>query len=387
MARAKTNLLKAAPKTKRKARQTVSDIEFGTEPSWENVKDSDSQMLRAYAYYARAGNTKKAKEFVIDFMKENAEYTTEDVRCFRAVPDSEINRSTCYMSRMITLGAKLEDKYTERLHKYISSMVTLGKKIKADKAETDSPTTSVYDRVKDQSNEVIAEFEHLRDYFFLKPRAFGLVMAKRNCLAILKEYEVSQAHARVVKKEYETVLSEIQQVIAGTDPDLNEGYSCYTKKQMKDYSVFLQDIIDACDIVIGESVQQRKPRKKKPVSVDKKVAKVKYAVSDPTVGLVGEKPVNIVGASVAFVYNKKTRKLGVYIAQDESGLDVKGTKILNYDEQTSQAKTLRKPKEQLKNISSARTKALKYFENEVKTTNVSLNGSMSDQIVIVKTYK
>jgi hypothetical protein len=156
---------------------------------------------------------------------------------------------------------------------------------------------------------------------------------------------------------------------------------------MKDYSVFLQDIIDACDIVIGESVQQRKPRKKKPVSVDKKVAKVKYAVSDPTVGLVGEKPVNIVGAGVAFVYNKKTRKLGVYIAQDESGLDVKGTKILNYDEQTSQAKTLRKPKEQLKNISSARTKALKYFENEVKTTNVSLNGSMSDQIVIVKTYK
>lgn len=387
MARAKTNLLQAAPKTKRKTRQSVSDIEFGIEPSWEGVKNPDLQMMRAFAYYARAGNTKKAKDFVIDFMKENPEYTTEDVRCFRAIPDIEVNRSTCYMARMIALGANLEEKYTTRLGKYIASMISIGKKIRADKAAAESPTVSVYDRVKDQSNEVIAEFEYLRDYFFLKPRAFALAMAKRNCLSILKEYEVSQAHARVIKKEYESVISEINEVIAGTDPDLNEGYSCYTKKQMKDYAVFLQDIIDACDMIIGESVQQRKPRKKKPVSVDKKVAKVKYAVSDPTVGLVGEKPVNIVGASVAFVYNKKTRKLGVYISQDESGLDVKGTKILNYDEQTSQAKTLRKPKEQLKNISSARTKALKFFENEVKTTNVSLNGSMSDQIVIVKTYK
>ena len=388
MARAKTNLLKAAPKNKKRSRhQAASDMEYGKEPSWDNVKNVDRQMLMAYSYYARAGNTKKAKDFVIDYIKDQEEYTAECIKNFRAVPDIEINRSTCYMSRMISLGAQLEQKYVDRLHKYIANMITIGARIRKDRKETDGPKASVYDRVVEQSNEIIAEFEFLRDYFWEKPRAFSLAISKRNPLFILKEHETSQAHARVVKKEYENVISEIKLAIAGTDPDINEGYSCYTKKQLISYSNFLQDIIDACDIIIGESVQQRKPRKKKPISVDKKVAKIKCAISDPTVGLVGERAVNLVGASVAFVYNKKTRKLGVYIAQDSQGLDVKGTKIVNFNSDNSQAKTLRKPKEQLKSIGSARTKALKYFENEIKTTNISLNGSMNDQIVIVKTFK
>lgn len=388
MARPKANLLKSAPKSKRKTRQQVAnDMEFGQEPTWDNVKNVDRQMLTAYSYYARAGNTKKAKDFVIDYIKDNPDYTADCIKNFRAVPDIEINRSTCYMSRMIALGARLEQKYVDRLHGYLDKMISLGEKIRKDRKDSEEPKISVHDRVKEQSNEIIAEFEYLRDYFWEKPRSFSLVISKRNPLSILKEHEASQAHARVVKKEYESVIAEIKLAIAGTDPDINEGYSCYTKKQLTNYSVFLQDIIDACDIVIGESVQQRKPRKKKPISVDKKVARVKYAVSDPGVGLVGERPVNLVGASVAFVYNKKTRKLGVYIADDSSGLDVKGTKIINYNETTSQAKTLRKPKEQLKCIGNARTKSLKYFENEIKTTNISLNGSMNDQIVIVKTFK
>ena len=388
MAQPKANLLKSAPKNKRKTRQqAASDMEYGTEPNWDNVKNVDRQMLWAYSFYARSGNTKKAKDFVIEYLKNNEEYTTECVKNFRAVQDIEINRSICYMSRMITLGARLEQKYVDRLHSYIAKMILLGKNIRKERANTEESKISVYDRVKEQSNEIIAEFEFLRDYFWEKPRAFSLAISKRNPLSILKEFEASQAHARIIKKEYENVISEIKLAIAGTDPDINEGYSCYTKKQLTSYSSFLQDIIDACDIIIGESVQQRKPRKKKPVSVDKKVAKIKCAISDPTVGVVGEKAVNLVGANVAFVYNKKTRKLGVYIAQDSTGLDVKGTKIISFNQETSQAKTLRKPKEQLKNIGNARTKALKYFENEVKTTNISLNGSMNDQIVIVKTFK
>ena len=140
-------------------------------------------------------------------------------------------------------------------------------------------------------------------------------------------------------------------------------------------------------MIIGESKQKRQPRKKKPVSAEKKAAKMKFAEKDENVNIVSERPVNIVGAVITFVYNKKTRKLGAYIADDSSGLDVKGQKILNYNIATSVAKTLRKPKEQLKSVLISRAKALKFFENDVKTTAIKLNGAMNQHWIIVKTYK
>ena len=102
------------------------------------------------------------REKVIDYIKDQEEYTAECVKNFRAVPDIEINRSTCYMSRMISLGAQLEQKYVDRLHKYIANMITIGARVRKDRKETDGPKASVYDRVVEQSNEIIAEFEFLR---------------------------------------------------------------------------------------------------------------------------------------------------------------------------------------------------------------------------------
>ena len=74
-------------------------------------------------------------------------------------------------------------------------------------------------------------------------------------------------------------------------------------------------------------------------------------------------------------------------ANEKYGIDDKGQKILNYNPTNSIAKTLRKPKEQLKNVLISRAKALKFFENEVKTTAIKLNGAMNQHWIIVKTYK
>ena len=212
-------------------------------------------------------------------------------------------------------------------------------------------------------------------------------LQQRNCLDILREENANQAHVRIIKRDTEEELLEINSVLKKTDEDLVEGYSCFSKKQLVGFANFLQDIIDACDMIIGESKQKRQPRKKKPVSAEKKAAKMKFAEKDVNVSVVSELPVNIVDSTVTFVYNKKTRKLGVYIADDTSGLDVKGQKILNYNSKSSLAKTLRKPKEQLKNVLTSRAKALKFFENEVKTTAIKLNGAMNQHWIIVKTYK
>ena len=269
-------------------------------------------------------------------------------------------------------------------------MLILGaskKETREQKAKVKQTAPSIYDRVKEQSSEIAANFEVLKDYYFEKNTAFVMGMQQRNCLDILQENDANQAHVRIIKRENEAELLEINSAIKKTDEDFVEGYSCYSKKQLVGYANFLQDIIDACDMIIGESKQKRQPRKKKPVSAEKKAAKMKFAEKDVNVSVVSELPVNIVDSTVTFVYNKKTRKLGVYIADDNSGLDVKGQKILNYNSKSSLAKTLRKPKEQLKNVLTSRSKALRFFENEIKTTAIKLNGAMNQHWIIVKTYK
>jgi len=396
MARAKTsNLLKQAPKKKKRKTQADVDAQhIGYEPDWQDtgIQESGlhSKMASALNYYAYIGTPKLAKQYLIDYAEQILTLEKSELSKLRAISDRDLLPTKCWVARMVTLGAGLEQRYIEHTNEYVKDLLIIGenkKETREKKAKVKQAAPSIYDRVKEQSGEVAAEFEILKDYYFEKNTAFVMGMQQRSCLDIMRETEANQAHVRIIKRDNEEELVEINSAINKTDEDLVEGYSCYSKKQLEGYANFLQDIIDACDMIIGESRQKRQPRKKKPVSAEKKAAKMKFAEKDVNVNVVSELPVNIVDSTVTFVYNKKTRKLGAYIADDTSGLDVKGQKILNYNPTNSVAKTLRKPKEQLKNVLISRSKALKFFENNIKTTAIKLNGAMNQHWIIVKTYK
>ena len=84
---------------------------------------------------------------------------------------------------------------------------------------------------------------------------------------------------------------------------------------------------------------------------------------------------------------RDSRKLGVYVSVDEDGFKVRGTTLLNYNEETSLQKTLRKPQEQLntfKKTTKART--VKQFEG-IKTTETKLNGRFNAETIILAVHK
>ncbi len=124
------------------------------------------------------------------------------------------------------------------------------------------------------------------------------------------------------------------------------------------------------------------------MSVDKQIANLKFKQTDVELGITSVNPVNIVGATMAVVYQCKYRKLGVFVADDDRGFKVKGTTLLNYNEKESTKKTLRKPKEQLSFAKKATKHKLgKWFESEVKTTETKLTGRFSDDTVILQVFK
>ena len=114
------------------------------------------------------------------------------------------------------------------------------------------------------------------------------------------------------------------------------------------------------------------------------VRKVKYATEDTDLNLVSINPAEVIGAKEVWVYNKKTRKLGKYVAEAYKTLSVKGTTIINYDESKSVSKTLRKPEDQLKEFAKASKVQLRKFLEDIRATETKLNGRINEDILLLK---
>jgi hypothetical protein len=107
-------------------------------------------------------------------------------------------------------------------------------------------------------------------------------------------------------------------------------------------------------------------------------------------------PADIIGATELWVYNVKTRKIGRYIAANVdpkgldragSGLSVKGTTIVGYDETVSIQKTLRKPQEQLAEFKNAGKVALRKYLDSIKAVDIKLNGRINADTILLKASK
>ena len=120
---------------------------------------------------------------------------------------------------------------------------------------------------------------------------------------------------------------------------------------------------------------------------------MKFNKADDKYSLASIDPTLIVGANELWVFNVKTRKLGKYVAssidpkglaRDGTGLSVKGTTIIGFNEKESIQKTLRKPEEQLKAFKAAGKVALRKFLEEINTTDTKLNGRCNPDTVLLK---
>mgnify|MGYP003348540752 CR=1 FL=1 len=98
-------------------------------------------------------------------------------------------------------------------------------------------------------------------------------------------------------------------------------------------------------------------------------------------------PANIVGSSQLWVFNTKTRKLGVYNSQDSGGLSVKGTSLLNYDETTSIQKTIRKPETVLPNCLKGGKIILRKLLPEINAVEQPLTGRINSDTILLRVIK
>jgi hypothetical protein len=242
---------------------------------------------------------------------------------------------------------------------------------------------SIQERLREVSLGMTEEIETAIEAFQTDPETFDPKAFK--VLNLLKAKQAKAAHARIIRDFYARNLTELLELASGqADEQLKEGYSHRSKKQIKSFIAFLQEIESACNMLMQEAKVNKKPRAKKAVSKDKIIAKLKYKKSDEPLKLVSINPADIIGAQELWIFNSKTRKLGKYVAAEFQELGIKGTTITGFSEMKSVQKTLRKPAEQLKAFKEAGKVALRKFLEDINAVDTKMNGRINEEIMLLK---
>jgi len=408
------------------------------EPSWEDYEKLTGEEFHrkrqgSHQWYYNNYKTSDLMGDVWKWMEAN-EYTKDEIKKAKAANDYTISGTAAISCRMLNRG--MPDFYkpaadywdslpgttgelkpvTEFIKKRIS--IALGEvqdeerikeekeeKVKKETAGKEKYVPSIQDRLRQAANHM-SEFIETAHDDFLEGKITDFKAIKP--ATRLRQLECKQPHARMIKSYYEPLIQEYEEILNPPDTknmteqekdwaaQLKEGYSIFSKSEIKKMYQFYIAVQGACDAIIAESKANRKPRRVSAKSPEKVVEKLKYKISDDKYSISSVQPHKFIGANCLVVFNSKTRKLGIYYTsvedplgtgRDGSGLHLKGQTIQRFDEKTSVSYTLRKPLEQLKEVKDLNTR--KKFENwmeKITTTPIKMNGRINPETLLLAVY-
>lgn len=423
-------------KTKKKAVRGVPRVRRGDKlqaPKWEGWEEWTGEQYHRHRDTSRSfyyENYKPVDLFphTYKWMSENG-YTKEQIKHAKSAPSYELSITAAIVSKQLLDGMPdynpKQNEYweslpgtmgsvkpaTDFLKERVEKAIEAGSKLYKEKQEEEKEKANVYvptiqERLTEQAkiqSEAIDEWLEgwIQDPKLFDPKGFDF---KKH----FTDMGVTQAHARKIKALYENELTDYDELermpTAGQlkkmdehEQDmwqqLKEGYSHINKSDIKKYRLAIEDLRSALDFVIDTAKATRKPRKAKPKSATKLVEKLKFLKVDSKYQLASIDPTQIVGANELWVFNVKTRKLGKYVASNidpkgmqrqGSGLSVKGTTIIGFNETLSVQKTLRKPDEKLKEFKDAGKVKLRTFLDDINAVDIKLNGRINLDTVLIK---
>ncbi len=373
----------------------LDEKSVGSEPIWDTERalkmeeaDFDHHMRLSLRYYNYFYSSKDLKKYLVEWLKETAgvahKLDAATITRFAKSTDGYTPLTAPALIKAHTKGMPLLERHIKYIIGVVHRALELDSKDEVVVEEVKAKTPAVkVPTIQDRMNEImrvhVLHFEELEDDLYagktVDPKAYEYLSGKA----------VPQAMLGKIQAVFERRYAEITEAKTSKDEDLSDAYAYMKAADYKRYDAFYTRLFEG----IAQYGQVKRATKKasvrKPPQKEKLVAKLKYAKNDTTTKLVSINPVDIVGATELWVYNVKTRKLGKYVAEDHGGaLGVKGTAITGFNESKSVQKTLRKPEVQLKDFLAAGKIELRKFMDNIKATEIKLNGRINLDTVLLK---
>ena len=360
----------------------------GGEPEWRTQPDSENRNSRlgaAFHWYGYHYGKKEVKEFIIDWLSRNDRQ--REAKEFARVPESTITNVYGWLARMSLMGLELTEHEQLKLDDQITAHIKSVRAVKEVMEKVDEPVVpkiTIQDRLREKMTEAAGEIEGMYDELITSGAKMS---ADYKPMALLRGMNVAPQMVGTVADLWRQRLDELQEATAGKDPQLVEGYGNFSKIQLRNLMKFCEQVIADCGNYVQIKKVERKPRAKKSVSPEKLASKFKFLKDFAELKLTSESPAKLVGASEAYLYDTKKRKLVHVIADQHVGtFTVKGSSIVGFDTANSQQKTLRKPAEQLKALLGSGKPAARKFFKDIRATEIRFNGRGNENLIILKTW-
>jgi len=344
-------------------------------------------LIMALNYYNSNHDDKdKKKWFISHYAKIDKKSAVELLKV-----DEQHFRTAGVLARMIEGGSVLQEKemdhLTQNTEKLLAQIEKRQKsqdkqdKKDADAAQAASPSNviSIQQRMEEKAHDLAGEIEGAIDDFVL-----GGCKSDFSTKNYLLANQVAGPIAKRIGELFVNTAKEIREAIEGEDEQLVEGYSHFTKRELKKFLEFVDNIISDCNQMVQTAKANRAPRKRKEVSPTKQVARMKFMREFAELNLKSVNPTNIIGSTEVWFYNTKYRRIGVYRAEGTT-LSVKGTTIIGFDIKESKAFTLRKPEEFFKGLSMGK-RALTNAMKTLKTKPSAPNGRINEETILIGAF-
>ena len=355
-----------------KVRKSITEIQeamSGGEPKFTTSDVlTEEQVGHTLTWYSQNKDGKSASKYTEDYLKKNKiKYNTDGL--------NKIVSTFGFLCRMKLRGAVLSEKHEIRFKQFLD-------KVKPEVVEViDKPVTnviSIQDRINEKTLEVAGLLDASLDEYIL-----GGFKKVPSPLSVMQD-TIKSVHASRIIAIFKYDREEFLQVLDGTDEQLVEGYAKYSKAEIKKIIAYHDLIISDALKITGTAKLNRKPRKRKAKSPEQLVSKVNVCIEDDTYKIKSISAKEIIGANQLWVFNTKTKKIGVYNADDSSGLSVKGSSIINFSERNSICKTLRKPETILPDILKGGKVFLRNVMSTIKAKEKGLTGRLNSDTILLK---
>lgn len=331
---------------------------------------SNIDMIKSLNWYHQNKESKDAQKYIQDYAKKNK-------------ISGKINTTQSYLTlgwlcRIVMNGNDIGPSAQEYINKNIRKTL-----VKEDVEVVDTApavTFNIQDRMREKVAEIAGDIEGAFDDYITSG-----FKDNKSPFAIMQD-KVKGMHANRIVDIFKKRRAEFDEVLHTKDSELRNAY-VFSKPELKKLIAYLDQVIMDALKIAGEAKATRKPRKRKVKTASELSAKVKYCVQSDEYKLKSIDPKDIIGASQLWVFNTKTRKLGVYHALDMSGLAIKGTTIIGFSEMKSIQKTLRKPEQMLPDVIKGGKVFMRNVMDGIRATEGKLTGRLNDDTILLRTMK
>ena len=357
----------------------------GSEPTWriQPTEDRFSTLTRAFNWYGYFYGKKDAKEFVAVYLDANER--AKDAKKVRAMPDSQVRMTAGWLCRMSMMGLQLDEHEQIKLDNLITELLTIKEEEVAEvKDESASTRPNIQDRLREKVSECLGELDGQFDEFIASGAKLN---ADYKPVSLMRSMNIAPQMVAEIRTVWARKLAEFEDVVAGKDADLAKGYDYMTKNQLKQCVKFCELVLSDCGAYVQIKKVERKPRKVKPVSPEKKASKFKICAEFAELKLKSLPAAQLVDKSEAWLYDTKKRKL-IHIVADEytKTFTIKNNAVIGFSTVETLQKTVRKPAETIKAISAAGKPAARKIFKDLSTTETAWNARGTENLVILRSW-